>query len=87
VLYVNFDDPVFMRLITDTGGIETLYRDYLKLKAPKGIKYLLFDEIQNVPNWEKWIKAAYDMEESIFHRYWNEKHSGFQVFPGYREVM
>ena len=65
VLYVNFDDPVFMRLITDTGGIETLYRDYLKLKAPKGIKYMLFDEIQNVPNWEKWIKAAYDMEEGI----------------------
>ena len=65
VLYVNFDDPVFLRLITDPNGIETLYRDYLKLKNPKGIKYLLFDEIQNVPNWEKWIKASYDMEEGI----------------------
>ncbi len=65
VLYVNFDDPVFLRLRTDPGGIETLYRDYLKLKAPKGKKYLLLDEIQNVPNWEKWIKASYDMEEDI----------------------
>lgn len=65
VLYVNFDDPVFLKLITDPAGIETLYRDYLKLKNPKGIKYLLFDEIQNVPNWEKWIKASYDMEEGI----------------------
>lgn len=65
VLYVNFDDPVFLGLRTDPDGIETLYRDYLKLKNPKGIKYLLLDEIQNVPKWEKWIKASYDMEESI----------------------
>lgn len=65
VLYVNFDDPVFLRLRTDPVGVETLYRDYLKLKNPKGIKYLLLDEIQNVPNWEKWIKASYDMEEDI----------------------
>lgn len=64
VLYVNFDDPVFLKLRTDPAGIDTLYRDYLKLKNPKGIKYLLLDEIQNVPNWEKWIKASYDMEES-----------------------
>ena len=63
VLYVNFDDPVFLRLRSEPGGIETLYRDYLKLKNPKGIKYLLFDEIQNVPNWEMWIKASYDMED------------------------
>ncbi len=65
VLYVNFDDPVFLGLRTESRSIETLYRDYLKLKNPKGIKYLLFDEIQNVPNWEKWIKAYYDMEEGI----------------------
>ncbi|VVB51737.1 AAA domain protein [uncultured archaeon] len=66
VLYVNFDDPVFLRLRSDPGGgIETLYRDYLKLKNPKGLKYLFLDEIQNVPNWEKWIKAYYDMEEGI----------------------
>ncbi|MCX9010136.1 MAG: ATP-binding protein [Candidatus Methanoperedens sp.] len=65
VLYVNFDDPVFQGLRAEPGGIETLYRDYLKLKNPKGVKYLLFDEIQNVPNWEKWIKAYYDMEEGI----------------------
>ncbi len=65
VVYVNFDDPVFLRLRTDPNGIETLYRDYLKLKNPNGIKYLLLDEIQNVPNWEKWIKASYDMEESM----------------------
>ena len=56
MLYVNFDDPVFLRLITDPGGIETLYRDYLKLKCPKGIKYLFFDEIQNVPNWKNGSK-------------------------------
>lgn len=64
VLYVNFDDPVFVRIRTDPTGIEILYRDYLKLKNPHGIKYLLFDEIQNIPNWEKWIKASYDMEEN-----------------------
>lgn len=65
VLYVNFDDPIFLRLRADPGGIETLYRDYLKLKAPKGIKYLFLDEIRNVPNWEKWIKAAYDLDEGL----------------------
>jgi len=62
ILYVNFDDPVFLRLRVEPGGIETLYRDYLKLRNPKGIKYMLLDEIQNVPNWEKWIKASYDIE-------------------------
>ncbi|HJH30693.1 MAG TPA: ATP-binding protein [Methanosarcinaceae archaeon] len=65
ILYINFDDPAYVRIRNDPQGFDGLYGDYLKLKNPKGKTFLFLDEVQSVPGWEKWIKSKYDMEENI----------------------
>jgi len=58
ILYFNFDEPLKERNI-DT--IELIFRTFLELNNPKGRKYVFFDEIQNISEWEKWIKKYYDL--------------------------
>lgn len=58
ILYFNFDEPLKERNI-DT--IELIFKTFLELNNPKGRKYVFFDEIQNIPQWEKWLKKYYDM--------------------------
>ncbi|MGP8330602.1 MAG: ATP-binding protein [Methanosarcinaceae archaeon] len=65
ILYINFDDPAYVRIRNDPQGLDGLYGDYLKLKNPKGKTFLFLDEVQSVPGWEKWIKSEYDMEANI----------------------
>ncbi|MCK5508484.1 MAG: ATP-binding protein [Desulfobacterales bacterium] len=61
ILYINFEDERFVEFTHE--DFETLYECYLKLNNPQGKKYLFFDEIQNIPYWEKWIHRMYEFEE------------------------
>jgi len=57
-LYVNFEDPFFIEN-KDADVIEELieiYEEYFN----KDLKYLFFDEIQEVTNWEKAIRKLRD---------------------------
>ncbi|CEG11223.1 conserved hypothetical protein [groundwater metagenome] len=65
ILYLNFDDPSLIFLKSDPDALENIYKEYIKLKNPKGKKFLFFDEIQNISNWERWIKITYDLGEDI----------------------
>jgi len=58
ILYFNFDDPVTEK---NTDFLENVFRSFLKLNNPKGKKFVFFDEIQNVAEWEKWVKKYYDL--------------------------
>ena len=65
ILYINLDDDRLLplngdelRLLADT------YREFYEV-SPKHKLYLFLDEIQNIPDWEKWIKSTYDREEQI----------------------
>lgn len=55
VLYINLDDPTFKE--TD---LDKIYEAYEELMLPTGKRYLFFDEVQNIQNWEKWVKKIYD---------------------------
>jgi len=55
VLYINLDDPTFK----DTD-LDKIYEAYEELMIPTGKRYLFLDEIQNILNWEKWVKKIYD---------------------------
>ena len=59
-LYINFEDP---RLDSFDLG------DFIKIEKiakEEGKKYFLFDEIQNVPEWEKYIRSAHDGGRLIY---------------------
>lgn len=57
-LYINFEDPFFIennksQIIED---LISIYREYFSSE----LKYLFFDEIQNIENWEKMVRKLYD---------------------------
>lgn len=59
ILYFNLDEPLPDEGITN---LENIYSTYLEMQNPSGRLYLFFDEIQNIPNWHKWVKSLYDLK-------------------------
>ncbi|MFH1072167.1 MAG: ATP-binding protein, partial [Nanoarchaeota archaeon] len=57
ILYFNFDEPLEQGSVQE---VELVYQAYIELHNPKGRRYVFFDEIQNVKDWERWIKKSYD---------------------------
>jgi hypothetical protein len=59
VLYLNFEDE---RLDLKTGELDLILQAYRELYPDLNLKecYLMFDEIQNIENWEKFIRRIYD---------------------------
>ncbi len=62
ILYLNFEDERFVEF--SYKDFNALYESYLELNNPDGKTYLFFDEIQNIPYWEKWINRIYEFEKS-----------------------
>ena len=61
ILYINFDDPYFSELWSDSKRLYSLLELSEKITGVKP-SYIFFDEIQNVEMWEKFVKAIYDNE-------------------------
>lgn len=59
--YVNFDDERFVNFKVD--DFQELYEICLEL-FPK--KYFYFDEIQNIPNWERFVRRISEAGENVF---------------------
>jgi len=57
ILFVNFDEPDFSTLDAPFAEILSAYRADI---CGDDDVYLIFDEIQGVPEWERHIKALYD---------------------------
>lgn len=64
ILYVNFEEPTFIPYLT----IEFLLRIhdlYLERFNPEGGTYIVLDEVQLVPGWERFVRGLYDRERNI----------------------
>ena len=62
ILFINFEND---RLSNDLTllSLRNLY-DTFKLKSdPEYRLYIFFDEIQNIPNWEKFVRTIYDSQD------------------------
>ncbi len=58
ILYFNFDEPLQEKTVET---LEQLFKAFLEINNPKGRKYVFFDEIQSIIQWEQWIKKYYDL--------------------------
>ncbi|HWR84284.1 MAG TPA: ATP-binding protein [Candidatus Deferrimicrobium sp.] len=60
ILYTTFDHPI-LKIV----GLENVLNAWQELR-PKtdGIEYLLIDEIQNVPDWQVWLKHQVDFQKA-----------------------
>jgi len=61
ILYINLDDPFFSEIWQDSKKLYDLITISETITGKK-IEYLFLDEIQNINNWEKFIKVSYDNE-------------------------
>ncbi len=64
LLYLNLEDHNFAQelKISLFDKVLQTYQYYAKNKKKV---YFFIDEIQNVPEWEKWIRTKYDLKEDI----------------------
>ncbi|MCX5975027.1 MAG: AAA family ATPase, partial [Coprothermobacterota bacterium] len=63
MLYINFEEPLFI----DQPGVEILdrlYRIYRERINPQRFPYVFLDEIQQVPEWERWARVKTDLREA-----------------------
>jgi len=58
ILFVNFDEADISNLETPISDVLKVY--YQDIGDNKKPAFLIFDEIQNVAQWEKWAKTIYD---------------------------
>ena len=62
ILHLNFEEPLLDSQLGDKI-LDRVYDTYRSEVNPKGKAYLFLDEIQNVPNWEKWARARNQTED------------------------
>ena len=62
-LYINFEEPAFSQYLNLDLLIRIykVYREEINLeKRP----YIFLDEVQNLPLWEKWVRAKHDLRQA-----------------------
>jgi len=61
ILYFNLDEPFEDKSI---GILDRIFENYIEINNPAGQKYIFLDEIQNIENWETWLKKYYDLYDT-----------------------
>jgi len=64
ILYINLDDPFFIKYSNDPTSLYEVVQTAKKLTS-KPIKYLFLDEVQAIKGWEKYVKSVYDSGEFV----------------------
>lgn len=79
ILFLNFEDE---RLVFDTGSLDLIIQSYGELFPEIEFEdvYIFFDEIQNVPGWQKFIRRVYDTKtRNIFITGSNSKYLSTEI--------
>jgi len=62
MLHMNFEEPGLAPKLK-LELLDELYQCYRNEVYPKGKAWLFFDEIQNIPEWERWVRARNESED------------------------
>ena len=62
ILFVNFEDPRFLTL--DTKLLMQIYDVYREFMSPTDIPYLFLDEVQEIDEWEKWVRMMHELKKA-----------------------
>lgn len=63
ILFVNLEDPRFINHLS-VELLQDIRDTYLEYLNPDESPYIFLDEIQNIPNWEKWVNKEYELKLS-----------------------
>jgi len=62
ILYINLDDPFFIKYSNDPSKLRDVVESAKKL-TQMSVKYLFLDEVQAITGWERYVKSVYDNGE------------------------
>ena len=62
LLIINFEDPRFTEL--DAKILQKIYEVYLEFLNPAGKPYVFLDEVQEVKEWEKWVRTTQELNKA-----------------------
>ncbi|MBU1183331.1 MAG: ATP-binding protein [Proteobacteria bacterium] len=62
ILFVNFEDPRFTSL--NTKLLTQIYDIYKGFLSPTDTPYLFLDEVQEVKEWEKWVRMMHELQKA-----------------------
>lgn len=62
MLHINFEEPALGPKL-NLSLLDELYSSYREEIYPKGKAYIFLDEIQNIPDWERWVRARNESED------------------------
>lgn len=62
LLHINFEEPGLSPRL-QPGLLDELYDTYRARVYPKGKAFIFLDEVQNLPEWERWVRARNDTED------------------------
>ncbi|MEK7865744.1 MAG: ATP-binding protein [Planctomycetota bacterium] len=62
MLHVNLEEPGFAGML-GIGLLDRLYEAYRVSIHPRGRSYLFLDEVQRIPEWERWVRARTETED------------------------
>lgn len=65
MLHINFEEPALAPELS-IQLLDDIYRTYREEVFPEGSVYLFLDEIQNVPQWERWVRARNENDNIKF---------------------
>lgn len=63
-LRINFEDPSLEPYL-NTAALEELYQTYRYYLNKEDFAYLVLDEVQNLPGWEKWVRIMMEKGEKV----------------------
>lgn len=61
ILHINFEEPALASSL-DLELLDNLYQSYKSKVNPTERTYIFLDEIQNVPDWERWVRSRNEKE-------------------------
>lgn len=61
MLHINLEEPALSPQLS-TALLDKIFDTFREEIYPVGKAYLFLDEIQNVPEWERWVRARNDIE-------------------------
>jgi len=64
ILYLNFEDIQTLSL-QNLEGLQKIWDTFKQKVSSKGQKIIIFDEIQVISNWDKFIRSIYEKESNI----------------------
>lgn len=62
ILIINFEDPRLGELNVNT--LQEIYEVYLEFLAPQQKPYIFLDEVQEVTNWEKFVRTLHELQKA-----------------------